>query len=121
MNKETTKHIVSLYMTCQKLMMNPKKLAFSSFRALLSPTLTEDEFKKFLNLPTKVKDPFVHPKIAHKPVLIDIKSLANRIKLDTNPNQKLIIMTQLIKLMQLNKEEENAYFDKAILTIGESF
>src|SRR4051812_16778089 len=114
MNKETTKNILSLLLNCQKLMTDPKKLSFSVVKSLIGPLLAEEEFNNFVKTFGIVTHSGTES-VERSQALLEIKLLAGKIKLDSTPNQKLTLITLILKLMSVNKEEDNHHMDKALI------
>jgi len=123
MNKETIKNSVSLFLHCQKLIAKPKRLHYSELKSLLGESMTENEFngvvKSIFNLADHY---FLLEKHQHPTkLLIDINALADKIRLNMNPHQKLIFLTIVLKLIKFNKQENNTHLDRALFCIAEIF
>src|SRR5436190_24210513 len=97
MNKKTTKNILSLFLHCQKLIPNPKRLMFADLKSLLSPVMDETAVNELASSIFKLSDHyFLLEKYKHPiTMLIDINRLADQIKDDTKPNQKLVFINLL--------------------------
>jgi hypothetical protein len=123
MNKETIKNTVSLFLHCQKLISNPRRIHFTDLQSLLSPVIDEKEFHSILKSIFSLSDHyFLLQKYKHpEAILADINSLAILTSLQLDPNQKLIFITILLKLIKMNKEENNKHLGDAVDGISEIF
>jgi hypothetical protein len=123
MNRQTIKNTVSLFLHCQKLIANPKRLHFSELKSLLNSVIDEEEFNNIVKSIFNLSDHyFLLEKYKHPTsLLVDINELADKIKLSMNPNQKLIFITILFKLMKVNSQEKNTNLERAIYCVAEIF
>ncbi len=125
MNKETIKNIVALFSYCQTYIPNSRRLSFSDLGPLLSSHVTEKDFDlvvvesiiDFANewylLVEDHKRPFA--------VLARIEKMAAKLKEQLDPEQKLTIVTVLLKLVKVNKHEANLFLDDVLYCIAELF
>ncbi|MES2678663.1 MAG: DUF1987 domain-containing protein [Bacteroidota bacterium] len=123
MNQKTIKNTVSLFLHYQKLIAKPKRIHYSDLKSLLNNVVDEPGFNNLVRSVFNLSDHyFVLEKYKHPTaLLVDINVLAEKIKLDMNPNQKLIFITILFQTMKINKQEHNLNLERAIYCVAEIF
>ncbi|WP_317898029.1 DUF1987 domain-containing protein [Aurantibacillus circumpalustris] len=123
MNRETIKKTVSLFLNCQKLIVKPKRLHYSDLKCLFGNTINEDEFKNIVKSIFNLADHyFLLEKYQHPTkLLIEINALADSVRLNMNPHQKLTFLTLIIKLIKYNHQEDNSSLERAFFCIAEIF
>lgn len=123
MNKESIKNTVSLFLHCQKLIANPKRLHYSELKSLVCQHFNESEFNALVKSVFNLADHyFLLEKYQHPTkLLLDINVLADKIRLSMNPNQKLVFLTVILKIIKLNEQENNTHLNQALFCVAEIF
>ncbi|PBQ33750.1 hypothetical protein CNR22_18840 [Sphingobacteriaceae bacterium] len=123
MNRETQKNNVSLFLHCQKLIAKPKRINYNELRSSLSSLVNESEYHAILKSIFNLADHyFLLEKYQHPTkLIIEINRLADKVRLNMNPHQKLIFITLVLKLIKYNKQENNTHLDRALFCIAEIF
>jgi hypothetical protein len=123
MNKETIKDTVSFFLNCQKFISQPKRLFYKDFKPLLNTVMDEAEFNEIIRSVFNLADHyFMLEKYKHPAaVLSDINLLAKKISNDLNSQEKLIFIAFLLKIVKLNKQQDNMNLVCAFYCVCEIF
>lgn len=123
MNKETIKNSVSLFLHCQKLIAKPKRLHYSELKSVLGQVITEVEYNAIIKSIFNLADHYFFLEKYQHPtkLLIEINRLADLIRLNISPNQKIVFITFILRLIKINKQEKNKHLENALFCIAEIF